>query len=95
MTPERLEEIKSTAYWFDDVSTIGSLVRELIAAVPVWRPVSEMPKDGTLVIITNGEYSVPGFYWKGVWLDYDEDSISPPTHWQPLPAPPMTAAKEE
>lgn len=67
-----------------------------------WRPISEAPKDGTYILLlspsgyvttphrVNVGAWIPGF--RNAWVDHANDRITdggePPTHWQPLPAPP-------
>ena len=64
-----------------------------------WRPISEAPRDGTVVIVWNGSATwassrrlgVPG---QGGQPTYGHDWVMQgawthrPTHWQPLPSPP-------
>lgn len=70
-----------------------------------WRPIETAPKDGTEVLLA-GPYS--GYanrheIWREVgeyltdfnsWSPALMDSFAPPTHWQPLPAPPKAPVDE-
>lgn len=70
-----------------------------------WRPIETAPKDGTLILVAGPKMGVMfdataitvvawgGFEWKpmvGGWQAY-EDSLedAQPTHWMPLPDPPV------
>lgn len=65
-----------------------------------WQPIETAPRDGTdiLVCVT---YNGPAGEWETAqWVDWARDDLVwpnywrhieipfPPTHWQPLPAPP-------
>jgi len=54
-----------------------------------WQDISTAPKDGTNLLVTDGETTALGWHdefdepeepWCG-WIKW-------PTHWMPLPAPP-------
>lgn len=62
-----------------------------------WRPVSEAPKDGKDVLVTGwayvdpakGRYQDVALWYRGDWMSEEcGQSIHPPTHFRPLPAPP-------
>ena len=60
-----------------------------------WRPISEAPKDGTVVLalLTGGDLPHTIRYvrekWMIAWDAYDlSASCDAPTHFMPLPAPP-------
>lgn len=61
-----------------------------------WRPISEAPKDGTLILLADKDYVCPGFWDRDeeseggqCWRDrtYDMGRLTP-TCWQPYPDPP-------
>ncbi len=71
----------------------------LVAAMrAAWRPISEMPKDGTRVLAFGGiledvaecRYSQDGKCWvTDPYVIYEDERPSRhPTRWQPLPPPP-------
>ncbi len=56
-----------------------------------WRPMASAPRDGTLVLASDGTKvrearSRNGVFWQG----FDRTD---PTHWQPLPEPPTPEAQ--
>jgi hypothetical protein len=68
-----------------------------------WRPISEAPRDGTVIWAceTGHQIGLPMPYqymaaWEaherfaagGFWYSLADTTISAPTHWQPLPPPP-------
>ncbi len=66
-----------------------------------WQNISTAPKDGTQILIWNGQDTVVAWWddvyiWvsPGAWISYlnrsDTDEYEP-THWMPLPAPPKDA----
>lgn len=63
-----------------------------------WQPIETAPKDGTIVLLHRGILCF-GYYFVGAdkscgWItskiarNHDLQTIEPPTHWMPLPAPP-------
>lgn len=57
-----------------------------------WQSIETAPKDGgrsSVVILSDGRFVWTGYFakrWYPVWVDAPE-----PTHWQPLPAPPVSS----
>lgn len=94
----------------DDISArltrLHSLVSELAAAVPEWRPISEAPKDGTRIhgtnwrgaVILNPEkfYHVKEMWWSSDmrWWESGYRVPENPTHWRPFPTPPTDGASK-
>jgi hypothetical protein len=81
-------------------------LRASAAKEDVWRPIETAPKDGTRVILgwpgggvrygfylDNSRTSPPRAGWRGPSMELPFPS-PPPTHWQPLPAPPSAAPGE-
>lgn len=72
----------------------------LAAAPGRWLPIESAPRDGTEVLLAlwdgnnprNGRVLSVGHWHEGMWHnDCPRDKTTelyPPTHWQPLPAPP-------
>jgi len=70
-----------------------------------WQDISTAPKDGTVVILSNGEWVERGWWsnsmWLGSlgpgWITDDPRDVgvvhSDVTHWQPMPTPPTGEAK--
>ena len=81
----------------DDISArltrVRDLLSELAAAVPEWRPISELHEDdeGKLVLTIGGRRTQPTvepaepIYWAE---SAARNSPATPTHFQPLPTPP-------
>lgn len=70
-----------------------------------WQPIDTAPKDGTDVLLFNGHPRVGSWFdsWEydswhpeaketGGWIMYGGRVIHP-THWQPLPEPPLKTSK--
>ena len=64
-----------------------------------WQPISTAPKDGTAILgywspaIENGRDGIDVTCFRaGDWRDPEDSDSSwrKPTHWMPLPAPPVT-----
>ena len=59
-----------------------------------WQPIETAPKDGRRIIAATPSYTEPLIlYWMNynglaAWWDWDLDSYTDVTHWQPLPDPP-------
>ena len=64
-----------------------------------WQPIETAPKDGTYVLCTDGKFHYLIKFMPHAELPDDLDrwlagigcEEAKPTHWLPLPAPPMTA----
>lgn len=67
-----------------------------------WQPISSAPKDGTVILIaelpfTNQSAMIPmtgksrfsELQKRDIWCDYFGRGRYEPTHWQPLPPPPI------
>lgn len=70
-----------------------------LAARPTWQPIETAPKDGTPILIFDGT-GIYGVQFCANTKDWQsssssgfecEDYFGIPTHWMPLPAPPMEA----
>jgi hypothetical protein len=82
----------------DELEDAGAMLLRL-ATTKTWRPIAEAPKDGTLIIATNGtqvgickwldrhQSGYPHHDWFHVLLN---GNAYRPTHWMPLPAPPTS-----
>jgi len=61
-------------------------------AQPQWAPISEAPKDGTLVLLSDGKYRHVGYYCDkpnlGGYGPWHWGIVHQPTHFMPLPEPP-------
>ena len=74
------------------------LLAALVETEPrCWQPIETMSigMEGVPVLVYDDGYIGKGVYENGRWLDTEvgrEDAFfdPPPTHWMPLPAPPVT-----
>jgi len=77
--------------YFSEVQA-GLAAHAAIAAMEWgWQPIETAPKDGTHVWVSwpntiQGE----AWYLDGFWHEHEYRDDVAPTHWRPLPAPPMT-----
>lgn len=58
-----------------------------------WRPIASAPRDGSTVLLWAMGWRSPQTGWtcdNDDWQDV-RGTRYPPTHWQPLPAPPESA----
>jgi hypothetical protein len=61
-----------------------------------WEPIDSAPKDGSSILgYADSSFAVVEWYRGGWWSlsepgAYAEDSEWNPTHWMPLPEPPMS-----
>jgi Protein of unknown function (DUF551) len=55
-----------------------------------WKPIETAPKDGTCVIVATETRIVGEAFFSRKWCWQDGDTmVAKPTHWMPLPAPPV------
>jgi hypothetical protein len=66
-----------------------------------WQPIETAPKDRRILVFEPGDCDEEGFidvvHWymgdtEDYWADWDWKKSCNPTHWQPLPAPPLEKA---
>lgn len=71
---------------------------------PDWQPIETAPKDGTVFLAYTVDEGIDFFHWQDLGGDssapvgwrsgfitvYREDDEEGPTHWMPLPAPPVS-----
>ncbi len=71
---------------------------ELIEKMPGWQPISTAPKDGTPILaFMPAYYQGKGGQHVVIWMDYSDRpgwyshivGVHEPTHWMPLPMPPI------
>jgi len=75
-----------------------------VALTDAWQAIQTAPKDGTKIVLARGNAAHAGRWaesqYNGMWWmagDYVAafSRINPPTHWIPLPAPPVLAARAD
>ena len=62
------------------------------AALTAWQDIETAPKDGEIVLIYDEGYIGKASFDSTGWIDHEADGHliePPPTHWMPLPAPPV------
>ena len=73
-------------------------------SLPAWQPIETAPRDGTQILGSWGwsDYNKEHvcdrtYYADGEWRDPDDSDypFSAPTHWMPLPAPPVIGSGTE
>lgn len=79
--------------------SILDLSAAILALFPVeagevgWRPIETAPKDGTDVLLWAPHWKAAATGWTfggDPWQGCRKDTVTkPPTHWQPLPSPPL------
>ena len=80
-----------------NIEMIGAMLKR-----SQWQPIETAPRDGTKVLLCHSGYAHP-YYDRDrtprVWVDffragswYNTAPSGQPTHWRPLPAPPIDAA---
>lgn len=57
-----------------------------------WRPIETAPKDGTPILVSDGNTQAAVYWWPAVWMGTTHCGMKNPTHWMPLPSAPCTAA---
>jgi len=77
------------------------------SAVPEgWQDIASAPKDGRLILVATEGQKVGSPAWTGMycaywnnaehlWLFHRSGYVPNPTHWMPLPKPPVAAAEKE
>ena len=64
-------------------------------ALTQWQPIETAPRDGSGFLGYVRKDWIEGFYWTGAeWAYLSDSDLIPtgrkqPTHWMPLPAPPV------
>lgn len=75
-----------------------SIIAALAAAdQAAWRPIESAPKEETIIACGGNLYGPAVVTWSGLsgnphWdysIENHPDEIESPTHWQPLPSPPV------
>lgn len=63
-----------------------------------WKPIETAPKDGTAILVywrfDTHKFIHPAIFIAGLWVhdwDRDESVALEPTHWMPIPEPPVDA----
>ena len=64
-----------------------------------WQPIETAPKDGSKVLLTDGDRTEIAHWWgkaqEGFWEVWTcepfYEDFKQPTHWMPLPQPPKKA----
>lgn len=80
------------------IEELAAELSRLSALVAGWRPMDSAPKDGTRFLALQGDRHFDCWwkdagYGEAYWQD-DADSEPDPTHWRPLPAPPVSQLKD-
>lgn len=59
-----------------------------------WQPIATAPKDGTEILLTDGQYKRTGYWAKRIqiWSIDCVVPLNPPTHWLPLPGSKMNGS---
>jgi hypothetical protein len=67
-----------------------------------WEPIETAPKDGTDILVALHLWNDPTkphtfevVAWDGEEWASDSYPVYPPTHWRPLPKPPVSSASNE
>lgn len=69
----------------------------LARVAPTWEPIETAPKDGTQILAWDGyDYEVAHYSVKAdEWTVCDDEYHMHPTHWMPLPDPPVEAVRPD
>lgn len=83
------------ANWLE---VIEASMRELeqLRAERKWRPIETAPRDGSPVLVFDGEHYAVGYWAPEIgewWVSKKMRTTMLGTHWMPLPAPPETEEK--
>lgn len=54
-----------------------------------WQPIDTAPKDEIVLVWRDGYPMLTAYHEECVWMTIGRRHIDPPTHWMPLPAPPL------
>jgi len=57
-----------------------------------WQSIDTAPKDGTPILVSNGDSCAAVYWWPQVWMGTVHNGMRDPTHWMPLPKPPAKEA---
>lgn len=103
-----VEELKAAAQ-YTALDGVKELLERAAAAVPCWQPIETAPRDGTSVLgfgrmdgEISGDMGPPSATVMqcryGEWTVTHTDAYSVqvfPTHWMPLPPPPLASQGEQ
>jgi hypothetical protein len=96
--PTRAWLIESRDYWEAEARRLEVLL------TADWQPIETAPKDGGNVMLWcvdlvggNGRVATGSWHYTydGSWWDYHMEYTLNPTHWMPLPAPPVIGSGTE
>lgn len=82
--------------------TMVGLLREAVSMIPQWQDIASAPTDGSECLmrfvgrrpyVTGVKFKIDSRCWVQL-SDFCPAAIKEATHWQPLPAPPVSADSE-